>query len=172
MDGLGAAAREAIDALIGRCPPPAASDVVRSDGIAIMADHDARPVQSEVGDGRLMEEALAACMPEEGGCLSLLQLMFEVALRGGVGADYSPERVGRWLVTSGLLEPEAPVTRRRLYGQISRLYELRREGASGDAAPSGNPFAFCVETSCDGCRYARVCPSIAPGMSSRKRSRS
>ncbi len=128
-------------------------------------------VGASVLDGeRLMTEAFEACAGAGDLSLSMTQLMMEVAVRGGDPAEFTPERVGRWLAASGFLAPGASATRRRLHGHISRLYELDRQ--SDQEAASMDPFAFCVSSRCTDCRYAGVCEAVAPGMmTSKMRSR-
>lgn len=137
--------------------------------------HETGPAPSgcapSMPDGELiMTDALDACAASGWPTLAMTQLLMEAALRGGTGPEFSPERVGRWLAASGRLSPDAPVTRRRLHGHISRLYELLpTEKGSGE---SSDPFAFCKSTRCADCRYLGVCGTIAPGMRDRKRAAS
>ncbi|USI73939.1 hypothetical protein [Sphingomonas morindae] len=118
-----------------------------------------RPSPEEV-----MRKVLVAC--GNGGHLAMVQVLLEVALHGGDPEALTPERVGRWLAIQPEVDAGA-MTRRRLHGQISRIYKLN----SGDTPVSDDPaaaFAFCVEKPCAECRYSEVCGAIFPGMHARK----
>lgn len=115
----------------------------------------------------VMREALKACTADGQTVVSITQLMLEVGLRGRVGPDYSPERVGRWLAGSGELRAGVVATRRRLHGHIARLYEVETNGPEV-ASASADPFAFCTANSCETCKYQAVCSIVVPGLRDRK----
>ena len=117
-----------------------------------------------------MEAALAACLRDGGGELSITRVLLEAAVRGGVGDEFTPERVGRWIVASGAVDTDVPVTRRRLLGHIARIYSLRSDG-SDPPRERVDPFAFCVANRCADCRFAGVCGDVVPDLQARKRAR-
>jgi len=120
---------------------------------------------------QLMREAVLFCMRDSGSDLSITRVALEAALRGGQGEEFSPERVGRWIFKSGVTDPTAPLTRRRLYGHICRIYRLGTPDSYVGAADV-DPLAFCASRECGECRYLPVCPSVVPGLIQRKIKRS
>lgn len=112
-----------------------------------------------------MESVLEACGK---GDVSMIQVMLELALRDARGDEFSPERVGRWLSSHATVDRERPVERRRLFGQISRIYP-RAAGGYVSSDPT-DAFGFCQGRSCDGCRYLPVCDATWPGLQPRKNS--
>lgn len=99
--------------------------------------------------------------------LTLAELALEAALDGGVGDAFSAERIGRWLSRRPQIDPSRPVVRRRLYGEIMRIYPLRNGGESkGD-----EPFGFCGSP-CATCRFDRVCGEVMPALRIAKSRRS
>lgn len=145
-----------------------------SDGEDVCAggsDESAVGLDCAVADpGGLMAEALEACMAGSGGEVAITELMLEAAMRGGLGEEFSPERVGRWLVASGRLDPDQPSTRRRLHGHIARIYMIAASD-NVELTQTRDPFAFCTANRCVDCRYARVCDSVIPGLKNRKATR-
>jgi hypothetical protein len=133
-------------------------------------DTDSGEAPAPVVAEDIMTASLEACMAATGRELSLTHLQLEVASRGGVGDDFSPERLGRWLQSFGVLAQGASVSRRRLFGHISRIYTLTE--APGEPPEMTDPFDFCVANRCESCRYASVCGAIAPGIGDRKRTSS
>jgi hypothetical protein len=141
----------------------AAATLVHSDGAEQPAAATVA-VPVEASPKQLMEDVLAGCAG--GTHLSLMQIMLEIALRGGDGDALSPERVGRWLSSHPKVDAHRPVERRRLYGQISRIYPLVvRDEEAGDAIDA---FEFCKTRECRGCRYEQVCPVTFPELRRRK----
>ncbi len=138
--------------------------------VAQVSDTDTGEALVPVVAEDIMTTALEACVAATGRELSLTHFQLEVASRGGVGDDFSPERLGRWLQSFGILEPGASVSRRRLFGHISRIYTLAE--AAGERSETTDPFDFCVANNCESCRYSRVCGAIAPGIGDRKRTSS
>lgn len=146
--------------------------ITEQEGAAAREDQRG-PRADEIPDAAdVMTAALAACVADGRKTVSITQLILEAAIRGAAGDAYSPERIGRWLTGTGALRAEAPPTRRRLHGHISRIYELEpaaivgsRVGEDGREA---DPFDFCLPIRCDGCRYAAVCPGLFPEMMARK----
>lgn len=101
--------------------------------------------------------------------LSMIELMLELAVLEADPEECNPERVGRWLAAHEKVDHSVPVTRRRLHGQISRLYSLLPERAAlGTGPESKTVFSFCQGKACGGCRYEAVCDRICPGMRDRK----
>jgi Protein of unknown function (DUF3631) len=90
-----------------------------------------------------------------------------------------PEWVGHQLLALGARDPRTKVRRARLYGLVTRIYELQqgyvREVLEGSDAGGGPPpaprapFAFCEEATCGGCPYDGVCASTVIGLKARKR---
>jgi hypothetical protein len=120
----------------------------------------------EPAPGDVMEDVLATCAGR--GSVAMIQVMLEIALRGAGGEALSPERVGRWLSSHSRVDHRRPTERRRLYGQISRIYPLIAiDGRSGEAADA---FRFCTDQVCGGCRYQQVCPAEFPELRRRKQS--
>ncbi len=113
---------------------------------------------------RMMEDVMAAC--GGGDHLAMVQVMLEIALRGGGGPSLSPEHVGRWLASHPRIDTERPTDRRRLHGQISRIYPLG--AAAGQDVDPTSAFRFCLDRACGGCRYEGVCGSVFPEMKRRK----
>lgn len=102
------------------------------------------------------------------GHVAMIQVMLEIASRGLDPDAFSPERVGRWIAAHPRVDRDAPVERRRLHGQISRIYPLI--GATADAdADATSAFAFCLERACEDCRYETVCGGAYPDLHRRKR---
>lgn len=122
------------------------------------------PVPAECNSTQLMEEVLASCAT--GSYLAMVQVMLEVALRNSDDPSLSPERIGRWLASHPRIDKDRSCERRRLYGQISRIYSLADSEGSTDAPASA--FDFCRKTACFGCRYRTVCGSVFPELKQRK----
>lgn len=124
------------------------------------------PVSSAPAAAGTIDEILLAALEEcraaTGRAISSAQLSFAAYLRGLKPGDYSPERLGRWLAATGQLVEDDAVTRRRLHGQIVRIYRLKQSGNNEPEA--GDPFAFCTGVPCDQCRYAEPCRIIMPGL--------
>ena len=122
------------------------------------------PVRSTPAD--LIASALATCIETLGDSICLAHLTLEVAHKGGLGSEFTPERIGRWLSTCEAVDPAVPVTRRRLQGQITRIYALAVRPGMNPAG--GDPFLFCQAQPCATCRYDRVCSSVLPLLRSGK----
>jgi hypothetical protein len=117
--------------------------------------------QAKPSPERRMERMLEGCAGRD--WLSMVQVMLEIALIAGDDQTYSPERVGRWLAARPEIDGSIATERRRLYGQISRIYPLRiDQGASRAEAASG--FDFCLSRVCSDCPYQNVCDATFPGM--------
>lgn len=129
----------------------------------------AAPVKPEVIGtlDEILSSALEECRASSGLVISSAQLSFAASLRGLQPDQYSPERLGRWLSATGQLDEFQPVTRRRLFGQIVRIYNLRQR--PGETPSAKSPFAFCDTRACIGCRYAAPCAQIAPELRKKKR---
>lgn len=116
--------------------------------------------------GNILKEALDACRRVSGQSVSIAQLSLEASMRGGTGDGFSPERIGRWLMASGELDTTIPVSRRRLHGQVVRIYRLR--SLPGDTPRLEDPFDFCTRRGCGDCPYANVCEDVLPGLRRKK----
>lgn len=115
----------------------------------------------------ILRSSVDACLATTGHQVSLTHITLEAALLGALGDACSPERIGRWLASSGLLVEGARIDRRRLFGHITRIYEFRR--ALPTVAGSDDPFAFCTSNRCETCRYAEPCAALFPDMQARRR---
>lgn len=115
----------------------------------------------DVAPARRMQDILGRCVG--GDWLSMVQVMLEIALVGGDDASYSPERVGRWLAARPEIDSTLGTERRRLHGQISRIYPLISPSGSGRADAS-SAFNFCLGRVCGDCPYEPVCETNFPGM--------
>ena len=113
---------------------------------------------------QLMEDVLAAC--GRAGHVAMIQVMLEIALRGAGGEALSPERVGRWLSSHPKIDQQRAISRRRLHGQISRIYPLI--AGNGQPSDASEAFGFCADRPCGGCRYEQVCPVTFPELRRRK----
>jgi hypothetical protein len=115
----------------------------------------------------LMEDVIDACID---GCghVAMTQVMLELASRGASGEVFSPERVGRWLAAHPRIDRDRPVERRRLYGQISRIYPVvTKDGVLGEAVDA---FRFCTDRGCGDCPYDPICAATFPELQRRKQS--
>lgn len=125
---------------------------------------------SAVSPDGVLEDALEQARLRTGNIVSIVQLTLEVALTGAEGDAYSPERIGRWLIGSGALQPGKPVNRRRLFGHITRLYTLA--GAAPASHREDDGLGFCTGSECGTCRYSNPCARIFPALNAaRQRSR-
>jgi hypothetical protein len=138
----------------------------------------------------MLKEAVANCV-RCGAVESLTsaQLRLELGLvaeqnMGGANSIGSPEWlqpewVGQKLFVLGFREPGVRVRRVRLYGLVTRIYELRKDLVDGalrshqSAHSRGpvckRPLAFCEENACGECVYNQVCHLIIPGLKEAKR---
>lgn len=137
----------------------------------------------------LLMMAINNCIKEGGvGRLSAAQINLEVRLLGdehlGQNTDLpaakwrSPEWVGRQLRALQIRDPRLmKVTRLRLYGHITRVYELNplyveavlRGCAADKEWPPSSPLDFCERATCPQCRYDKVCASTIIGLKISKR---
>lgn len=122
------------------------------------------PQPRQRAPNEVMDDVMAAC--GSNGYLSMVQVMLEIALRGANGPHLSPERVGRWVTTHASIDASRLIERRRLYGQISRIYPL--ESCSHERRDITAAFEFCTNRVCGECRYDSVCATTFPGMQDRK----
>ena len=147
----------------------AAGDV---DGRVLAALRDARASAVQESAETTFDRALAELSSTGVGSeVSMLQIAMEVALanRGQrpTGALASAEWIGARLTDAGLRDASAPVTRRRLFGQITRVYTVSgawRRRVGSDAGAARDAVSFCTDRPCGECRYARVCSLVAPGL--------
>lgn len=147
---------------------PTIAEALHGSGIAppaMSAPDEPRPAaEPEVSPADEMEDAFGAV--GSAGHVALIQVMLEIAARRRDPDTFSPERVGRWIAAHSRVDRDAPVERRRLHGQISRIYRLT--GAADDAEAT-SAFAFCLERVCGDCRYGTVCGTVYPDLHRRKR---
>lgn len=126
----------------------------------------APPEHRVVETTELVEQAFGNCLADGKRILSMTQLMLEIRLLGGGGAECSPERVGRWLSAHPRVVAAGSMGRRRLYGQISRLYQIDADVIADDG--DNDVFAFCRANLCSSCRYDKVCEAVVPGLKTAK----
>lgn len=102
---------------------------------------------------------------EKVGEVAMPRLQLELAL-AGVTRMPSAETIGRMLLSIGARSPTSPVTRRRLRGELVRVYAI---GPSDRALrlDAPEPFAFCSGP-CAECRYVAACPVALPGLMERR----
>ncbi|WP_210358335.1 hypothetical protein [Sphingomonas beigongshangi] len=132
-----------------------------ADFVGLHADARASaPEPPEALPDEMLHASVASCRERAGARICLAHLTLELACRGGTGGEFTPERIGRWLSESGLLDTDAVAERRRLHGQITRIYTL----GSGDQviAAAPDPFAFCTAQPCEACRYDAICGAVLP----------
>lgn len=143
--------------------------LARLEGLTDQAHGSAQQVEMESPDDTF-DRALANCIGRSAGCfISLTQFQLELALLGVEAADASPERLGRWLASSPLVESGAGVARRRLYGQITRIYRLRNfVGVDGKTDDPTEGLDFCARRPCEACALDSVCVATIPGLKSEK----
>ena len=101
-----------------------------------------------------------------GGWISMAQVQLEIALTNCADDSLSPERVGRWVAARPEIDSGRAMQRRRLYGQVSRIYPVSAEGV--EPRDPTKAFEFCTGSVCRECRYEPICDSTFPGMRSTK----
>lgn len=102
--------------------------------------------------------------------LTMTQVQMELAVRGCIGEEFTPERIGRWLSRRGACTR----TRSRPGAGClvsSRAYIRWPLQVATWSDSTADALSFCHATRCEGCRYATVCELLAPGLKSRKLSR-
>lgn len=141
------------------------------------------------GPVELLKEAIRNCI-RTGATerLSASHIMLELRLLAEEDPTYwerenapgwlRPEWVGRQLQILKIRDPKAAVRRVRLYGLITRTYELRTEyvrgvvgesGATGKHSPTPrSSLAFCERTTCHECPYDKVCELTIHGLKKSK----
>lgn len=122
----------------------------------------------------LVRRILRRLVAEEGVVeIAMPRLQLELAGCSTAGAAPSAETLGRMLVTIGVRDADGRVDRRRLHGEVVRVYRLsdRFVTAVGraDGAPP-DPFAFCADL-CAACPYDAVCGEVAPSVREAKSAR-
>lgn len=107
--------------------------------------------------------------------IAMPRLMLEMSVSaGGRFTSPSSESLGRLLIAVGAREADGPVDRRRLHGEVVRIYRLSGRYLSKLSPPDVPPpdaFAFCAAP-CSGCRYDGVCGEVAAGVRRAKERRS
>jgi hypothetical protein len=92
----------------------------------------------------------------------------------GVAVWRRPEWIGQQLRTMGIRDQTLKVGRARLYGVITRIYDLRAQyveavlndlSAAGERPAQGRrPFDFCERNVCSACPYERICATTIDGL--------
>lgn len=122
----------------------------------------------------LVERSLRTLVEEGATEVAMPHLLLEMAstARGPLMLP-AAETLGRTLLAIGARGKEDPVDRRRLHGEVTRIYRLA-EAFLGrfDRRPATvtGPFGFCVGVECGSCRYDAVCDTTTPGLRKAKRS--
>jgi hypothetical protein len=90
----------------------------------------------------------------------------------------SPEWIGHQMRALQIRDPRKAVRRHRLYGIITRIYDLRAEyvqvvlddlRTAGSPSPDKRtPFDFCEKTTCSACAYAKICDLTIKGLKTSK----
>lgn len=132
------------------------------EALAAEPDAVAEPVEELLG------RALRRLVAEEGAVeVAMPRLALEMAvLARGPFELPSAEALGRLLLRVGARTADGRVDRRRLHGQVVRVYGLadRWLAAVGrPAVPPPEPFAFCTGP-CQACPYDDACDAAAPGL--------
>lgn len=137
----------------------------------------------------LLGEAIANCI-RRGALdqLSAIQISLELRLLTEENLDLrssqvpppwlSPEWIGHQLRALRIRDPRKTVRRQRLYGIITRIYDLRAEyvwvvlddlRTAGRPSPEKRPpFDFCEKTTCSACAYAKICGLTIQGLKTSK----
>ncbi|MBW6528539.1 DUF3631 domain-containing protein [Sphingomonas sp. RHCKR7] len=124
----------------------------------------------------LLERALRRLVAEGGArALAMPHLRLEMALASPVAPLPSAETLGRMLLGAGARREADTVERRRLHGEVVRIYRLAddyvTERRVADSPAEPDPFAFCTGRRCAECPYDPVCDATAPGLRERKNAR-
>lgn len=119
--------------------------------------------------GRALRTLVAEGMVE----VAMPHLLLEMAVeaRGPVNLP-SAETLGRTLLSIGARGKDDPVDRRRLHGEVTRIYRLAGEYVArveNRATMAVGAFAFCTRGPCSSCRYDGVCDTVTPGLRAAKR---
>jgi hypothetical protein len=137
----------------------------------------------------LLGEAIANCI-RRGALdqLSAIQISLELRQLAEENLDLrssqdpppwlSPEWIGHQLRALQIRDPRKAVRRHRLYGIITRIYDLRAEyvqvvlddlRTAGRPSPEKrSPFDFCEKTTCSACAYAKICGLTIQGLKTSK----
>ncbi|WP_156348845.1 DUF3631 domain-containing protein [Sphingomonas sp. Leaf230] len=116
--------------------------------------------------GTVLSKALRQLISEFGVTeVAMPHLALEMMLvaRGSIELP-AAETLGRLLLTSGARERHDVVERRRLYGEVTRIYRISANYLSAVGQPvisSSDPFTFCTGP-CSACRYDAVCDTAVP----------
>ena len=120
----------------------------------------------------LVVRALRRLVAEEAAdSVAMPHLLLEMAsLARGPFEAPSAETVGRTLLAVGARTADGRIERRRLHGEVTRIYRLdtRFQSPPGTAAAAYDPFGFC-QGPCTACRYEGVCPDVVPSLRRSKR---
>lgn len=147
--------------------------------IAALSDDDAFAVRLEqalAAEVEISAEPLGALagralrtLVEEGAvevAMPHLLLEMAVAARGPLQLP-SSETLGRTLLAIGARGKDDPVDRRRLHGDVTRIYRLAEGFVARferKPASAGGAFAFCKRGACPTCRYDGVCETVTPNL--------
>lgn len=106
--------------------------------------------------------------------VAMPRLQLEVTLRaGGHHPVPSAETLGRLLLSIGARGADDRADRRRLHGEVVRIYRLASrfvETLDRPAEPAADAFAFCAGA-CSLCRYDAVCDATVPQLRRAKEAR-
>lgn len=123
----------------------------------------------------VLRRALRRIVEDEGAIeLAMPRVLLELASAAdGRLRLPSAETLGRLLIGIGAREVDGEVSRRRLHGEVVRVYRLSRRFVEGGERPSTaapEAFAFCAGP-CGNCAYDAVCDGVVPGLRRAKLSR-
>lgn len=146
-------------------------DLARRLEEALAAEPEAVAETLEVVLGR----ALRRIVGDEGATeLAMPRVLLEIgSMSDGRVRLPSAESLGRLLIAIGAREADGEVARRRLHGEVVRVYRFSERfmesvGRPPTAAPDA--FAFCSGP-CGRCPYDAVCETVVPGLRRAKLSR-
>lgn len=124
----------------------------------------------------VLSRALRRLVAEEGVIeLAMPRLALEMAAQARGPLEMpSAESLGRMLLALGARDRTGEVERRRLHGEVTRVYRLSdsflHEVGAGGAADDA-PFSFC-SGACSACRYDAVCKDAVPWLKPARAGRS
>lgn len=116
-------------------------------------------------ESAVLDRALRTLVDE--GCVEVAmpRLLLEMALQArGPFLPPSAESLGRMLIVAGARDRTDAVERRRLHGEVTRVYGLSStyiDAIGRPARPVQGAFDFC-SSACAACRYDAVCESVVP----------
>ena len=146
-------------------------DVARRLEEALSAEPDivAEPIDT------VLRRLVRRIVEEEGAVeLAMPRILLEIASASGGSLRLpSAESLGRLLIANGAREAEGEVSRRRLHGEVVRVYRLSErfvERFARPSSPAPDAFTFCAAP-CVACAYEAVCAAATPGLREAKERR-